>query len=383
VASQIVSNPSSVVTLLSKNLPKASNFYISYFILYGLANASRYLFNLMGLVGVLILSKFAKTPRKKYMRYVSFSEPSWGAEYPKWTNLGVIALSYACIAPLVLGFATIGIGCIYLAYRYNMIYVHDTHIDTKGGFYARALEQLMVGVYLGELCLLGLFGLGIGNSVVSAGPTVLQVVLIVATIIFHIIMKRKIKKMNLLDDSHHPQQQDAEAGRHSDSNGMHPGYSNVGNPRNNSKQSDSALVSTFSGEGRQHAGAEAVGMAPPSGAPLQRSMLKRIFSPHTASASEISSSLTMRFRHPVPAYTKKDVLEAYLHPALAQREEVIWLARDQAGVSKNEVSELTESLGSYGVEVTDEGAVMNEKGKVEWDDNSVRQAPLRDHKVVY
>ena len=336
----------------------------------------------MGLVGVLILSKFAKTPRKKYMRYVSFTEPSWGAEYPKWTNLGVIALSYACIAPLVLGFATIGIGCIYLAYRYNMIYVHDTHIDTKGGFYARALEQLMVGVYLGELCLLGLFGIGIGNSVVSAGPTVLQVVLIVATIIFHIIMKRKLKKMNLLDDSYHPSQRnDAEAGRNSEGNGMHPGYSNVG--RSDSRQSESALVSTFSDEGRQHVGAEAVGMAPPSGAPPQRSMLKKIFSPHTASASEISSSLTARFRHPVPAYTKQDVLEAYLHPALAQREEVIWLARDQAGISKNQVSELTESLGSYGVEVTDEGAVMNEKGKVEWDDNSVRQAPLWDHKVVY
>jgi len=296
--------------------------------------------------------------------------------------LGVIALSYACIAPLVLGFATIGIGCIYLAYRYNMIYVHDTHIDTKGGFYARALEQLMVGVYLGELCLLGLFGIGIGNSVVSAGPTVLQVVLIVATIIFHIIMKRKIKKINLLDDSYHPSQRnDAEAGSNSEGNGMHPGYSNVG--RNDSRQSESALVSTFSDEGRQHVGAEAVGMAPPSGAPQQRSMLKKIFSPHTASASEISSSLTTRFRHPVPAYTKQDVLEAYLHPALAQREEVIWLARDQAGISKNQVSELTESLGSYGVEVTDEGAVMNEKGKVEWDDNSVRQAPLWDHKVVY
>jgi signal recognition particle receptor subunit alpha len=339
----------------------------------------------MGLVNVFILSKFAKTPRKKYMRYVAFTEPSWGAEYPKWTNLGVIALSYACIAPLVLGFATVGIGLIYLAYRYNMIYVHDTHVDTKGGFYARALEQLMVGVYLGELCLLGLFGIGIGNSVTSAGPTVLQVVLIVATIIFHVVMKRKLKKMNLLDDSHHPQQQnDAEAGRSSEGNGMHPGYSNINSsPRKDSIRSDQALVSNYNGEVRQHTGAEAVGMAPPSNTQPQRSMLKKIFSPHTASASEISSSLTTRFRHPVPAYTRQDVLEAYLHPALAQREEVIWLARDRAGISKNEVSELTESLGSHGVEVTDEGAIMNEKGKVEWDDNSVRQAPLWDHKVIY
>jgi len=336
----------------------------------------------MGLVGVFILSKFAKTPRKKYMRYVSFTEPSWGAEYPKWTNLGVIAISYACIAPLVLGFATLGIGFIYLAYRYNMIYVHDTHVDTKGGFYARALEQLMVGVYLGELCLLGLFGIGIGNSVTSAGPTVLQIVLIVATIIFHVMMKRKIKQMNLLDDSNHPQQHN-DAERHSEGNGMHPGYNNIKRSREDSRRSEQALVSGYREESRQYAGEQGAGMAPPSNAPPQRSLLKKMFSPHTLSVSEISSSLITRFRHPVPAYTQQDVLEAYLHPALAQREEVIWLARDQAGVSKNEVAELTESLGSHGVEVTDEGAIMNEKGKVEWDDNSVRQAPLWDHKVVY
>jgi hypothetical protein len=92
VASQIVSDPSQVVPLLSKNLPKASNFYIAYFILFGVANASLYLFSAMGLVGALILSKFDKTPRKKYMRWVTFLEPSWGAEYPKWTNMGVIAI---------------------------------------------------------------------------------------------------------------------------------------------------------------------------------------------------------------------------------------------------------------------------------------------------
>jgi hypothetical protein len=55
-------------------------------------------------------------------------------------------------------------GLIYVAYRYNMIYIFHTQIDTKGACYARALGQLMVGVYLAELCTLGLFGIGIGNS---------------------------------------------------------------------------------------------------------------------------------------------------------------------------------------------------------------------------
>jgi hypothetical protein len=39
-----------------------------------------------------------------------------GADYSKWTRLGVVAISYDIIAPLVLGFAIIDIGLIHLAY---------------------------------------------------------------------------------------------------------------------------------------------------------------------------------------------------------------------------------------------------------------------------
>lgn len=367
--------------MLSQNLPKASNFYISYFILYGVANAARYLFNLIGLLGAVVLSKFAKTPRKKYLRYVAFTEPSWGAEYPKWTNLGVIATSYAVIAPLVLGFATVGIGLIYLSYRYNMLYVHDTHIDTKGGFYARALEQLMVGVYLGELCLLGLFGLNIGNSVVAAGPTVMQGVLIVATIVFHIFMKRKLKRANLSSHSANFNQRDTEAGKAADRTGATEDREAA---RPGSRTSDQVLVSGIGNRAAQHnAHTGSSALTPPSNIPPKRSLLQRIFSPHTLSADQISASLITRFNHPVPPYTRQEVLEAYLHPTLAQRREVIWLARDPAGVSKTEMAGLMESLGGHGVEATDEGAVMNEKGKVQWNNSSVRQAPLWDRAVVY
>lgn len=380
VASQIVSDPKQAVSLLSQNLPKASNFYISYFILYGVANAARYLFNVVGLLGAVVLSKFAKTPRKKYMRYIAFTEPSWGAEYPKWTNLGVIAISYAVIAPLVLGFATVGTGLIYLSYRYNMLYVHDTRIDTKGGLYARALEQLMVGVYLGEICLLGLFGLNIGNSVISAGPTVMQGVLILATVVFHFVMKRKLKHANLSSHSANFNQRDTEAGKHeSQTTSEHRKESPLG-----SRTPVQALVSGMGHQiSQQNAHAGSSALARPSNTPTQRSLMQRIFSPHTPSADQISASLITRFNDPVPPYTRQEVLEAYLHPALAQREEVIWLARDPTGVSKTEIAGIKESLGGHGVVATDEGAIMNEKGKVEWNDASVRQAPLWENAVLY
>jgi hypothetical protein len=315
------------------------------------------------------------------MRCVAFLQPSWGAEYPKWTNLGVIAISYAVISPLVLGFATVGLGLIYLAYRYNMLYVYDTQIDTKGGFYARALEQLMVGVYLGELCLLGLFGLNIGKSVVSAGPTVMQGVLIIATIVFHIFINRKLKQANLSSHSADFNQRDAEAREEKDNTAA---TRNSNDSRLSSRTPDQALVSGMGSQVSQqnaHAGSRA--LTPPSNTPTKRSLIKRIFSPHTLSADQISASLITRFNEPVPPYTREEVLEAYLHPVLTQQQEVIWIAKDPNGVSKTEIAGLKESFGGHGVEATDEGAVMNEKGKVEWNDDNVTQAPLWERKVVY
>jgi hypothetical protein len=91
VASQIVSDPTSAVSLLAENLPKASNFYISYFILFGLMNAAMQLLQIAPLLFFLVLGNILdKTPRKMYNRYVKLGGLGWGALYPKFTNLGVI-----------------------------------------------------------------------------------------------------------------------------------------------------------------------------------------------------------------------------------------------------------------------------------------------------
>jgi hypothetical protein len=368
VASQIVSNPAQAVPLLSKNLPKASNFYIAYFILYGVANAARYLFSLVGLLGILVLSKFDKTPRKKYMRYVSLMEPSWGAEYPKWTNLGVIAIAYGNIAPLVLGFATVGIGMLYLAYRYNMLYVYNTQIDTKGAFYAKALEQLMVGVYLAEFCLLGLFGIGIGSELSAIGPTVILVVLIIVTIVFHVLVNMKLKPNVWTLPL-----EDVSSSEHDNSN------------RSGSRHSEKGLVSgtQMDGETKHNQHGTTGHVTADHDEQRKEPFYIRIFTPKQPTAGQICASLAAHFSHPVPAYTKQEVLEAYLHPSLNQQQPVIWLAHDHAGVGRRECDELKQNVGEYGVEVTDEGAEMNEKGKVEWVQESVREAPLWQRKIVY
>jgi calcium permeable stress-gated cation channel len=80
---QIIKDPGSLTTLLAQNLPLASNFYISYFILQGLAFSSGQLLRIVGLILYNALSKVLdKTPRKIYNRWSSLSSVGWGSVFP-------------------------------------------------------------------------------------------------------------------------------------------------------------------------------------------------------------------------------------------------------------------------------------------------------------
>ncbi|KAJ8062119.1 hypothetical protein OCU04_008680 [Sclerotinia nivalis] len=74
VVSQILADPSSTRTLLAEDLPKASNFFISYIIVQGLGIAAGNLINIGALVMSIIGDKFLdKSPRKFYNRYITLA----------------------------------------------------------------------------------------------------------------------------------------------------------------------------------------------------------------------------------------------------------------------------------------------------------------------
>ncbi len=140
VASKIAKEPTAVPALLAKHLPRASNFYLTYFIVQGFGTASKQILNYSDLFSFLFFYKvMGKTPRQKYNTYTYMKGISWFNVYPKFTNLAVIAIVYSCIAPLVLGFAGIGVFLLYSAYRYNLLYVVQVKTETRGG---ELLEEL-------------------------------------------------------------------------------------------------------------------------------------------------------------------------------------------------------------------------------------------------
>jgi calcium permeable stress-gated cation channel len=336
VASDIVSDPPSAANILARNLPKASNFYLAYFVLQGIGLSALHLLNpgVLWKKGVLGTKRLAKTPRKMFDRLALLKSRQPGSEYPKYANLGVIAIVYSCIAPLVLGFAAVGFALLYLAHRYNFLYAYGPVVDTRGAAYARGLKHLIVGLYLAELCLIGLFGVGSANSTISAGPLAMTVVLLIATIIYHVVLLKRIRRMagSLPGDRHH----DA---------------SPLG--RDDVEQAK----------------------GPNGRARAQRPRWKRWLA-----GPQPEEQLHPRFQHAIPAdyYPPLAQKAAFLHPAVSDEGPVLWIVRDEAGVSQQELRALQGM-----VPVSDAGAAFDERGKVDWRLGSLRDAPLWKDPVLW
>lgn len=94
VGYEIFLHPQEVTSLLANNLPKASNFYISYFIVQGLGIASSILSQVAGFVIFNLLYKYLSgTPRALYTKWANLSAISWGSVLPIYTNIAVISKS--------------------------------------------------------------------------------------------------------------------------------------------------------------------------------------------------------------------------------------------------------------------------------------------------
>lgn len=276
----------------------------------------------------------------------------------------MIALSYSSISPLVLGFAAVGFTLLYAAFRYNALFTLGTTVSTNGKSYARALQQLTTGIYLSEVCLIGLFAIGAGQTVQSVGPLVLQVVWLVVTIAWHIWLNRSLKKMeqNLPEDEvverTAQQTRDAEKGTNVEAN-----------------------KAPESPDGRNDSVAKHPATDNPNHERTLMERAKGFFFPTTSATSAIWA-ISPHLTEPVRPYTQQEHDEAYLHPAITSEVPMIWIARDKYGLSKQEIEATHKTVGE-GLEMTDEGATFNEKGKVEWNNEDIKNAPIYEDEPVY
>ncbi|KAK4454312.1 DUF221-domain-containing protein [Podospora aff. communis PSN243] len=160
ILSDLSKDFTSTPDLLARNLPKSSNYFFTYFLLQAMSTSSGQLLQIGTLFVWYILSRMLdNTAREKWRRNTELPNVSWGSYFPVYTNFACIALIYSVVSPLISLFAIITFSLLWVANRYNMLYVTRFRTDTGGVLYPRAINQTFTGLYVMELCLIGLFGL--------------------------------------------------------------------------------------------------------------------------------------------------------------------------------------------------------------------------------
>ncbi|KAI5195831.1 hypothetical protein AUEXF2481DRAFT_4876 [Aureobasidium subglaciale EXF-2481] len=364
VAKQIVNNPGSAPMLLASNLPLASNFYTAYFVVTMLNQAAMLVLNIAPLLFIAFLGNILdSTPRKVYNRYTNLIGLGWGSVYPAYAMLGVIAIAYSCIAPLLLGFATVGFALLYFAYRYQLLYVvGNDSIDMKGRAYARAMQQITVGVYLLEFCLIGLFAIGVAEDRAALGPLIITIILAVFTIVYHVILSKTlgpiVDGLEMMPGS----EDRSRAFSAAPTENMEEGKPST---TSNRETSPTLAGSTDSPK-------------PKSG--LKGKLQHFFFSSRFATKwLTVQKELASHFNEPIRPYTQEELEYAFVPPSMLNEQAIVWIARDEYGLSSQEVAGCKE----HDVPATDEEATLNEKAKIEWSQERIREAPVYEEKIPY
>lgn len=346
VVTKIANEPTSVPVLLAKNLPKAANFYLSYFIIQGLGSATKTVINYSDLFSYLFYDRvFDRTPRQKYARRSQMKGIGWGKAYPKFTNFAVIALAYSCVAPLVLGFATVGLYMFYIAYRYQFLYVIQVKLEPRGACYSQAMQHLMTGIYLAEICLLGLFSI---REV--PGPSVLMGILLVVTALYHVTANRylspleKVLPQSLLDPDNEREPLMAAEEGHEGENGAARRIRQMG--RAAVAKLPSRLLDPFKT------------FLEPRLLPSVDDLRPWLVDPATGDEP--------------PSYSEDEVRNAYVNPALTSKMPKVWIPKDQYGVSAEEI----EANKAAGLSTTDEGASLDKNGNLSWAEDDFETVPI-------
>lgn len=231
-----------------------------------------------------------------------------------------------------------------------LLYTVQPKIDTKGHSYTLALQQILAGVYIAELCLIGLFSLR-----QATGPTVMVGALLIVTTIFNFVTNRYFAPLEQylpadigfeIEDDEQAPLLSAAAAEEGEADALHNAESNI------HRLSSRTLV------------------PPRLVSPLARFFAPHVFASHTAMKAWLREDDFDE--EDVPEYSEEDMKRAYLNPAYTSKTPLIWLAKDDIGASKNEIEENEEA----GLKCSDLGAWINSEGELKWSVDNFEEVPV-------
>lgn len=250
----------------------------------------------------------------------------------------------------MLFWSTVGMALFYLAYRYNVLYINETAVDTRGLIYPRALKQLLTGVYLAEICMVGLCAVS-----QAFWPLILMVVFLILTILFHITVQSALDPLlyNL------PRTLQAE--------------------EESLMQSEAAERQMGDGpDGVADGQQQADGPKSAGGTLRKGNVLSKFFMPWRYTSYRHLRQLVPRQEFDLDhLYEEETEANSYHPPSVTDSPPLLWIPEDTAGLSKHEVA-----VTSRVCPITDAGCTLDDKNNIVWDTEGARP-PIWEEKTPY
>lgn len=295
-----------------------------------------------------------------------------------------------------------------MVYKYNLLYVFDTELlDSRGLYYPRALMHLMIGLYLAEICMIGLFALQSAFI-----PLVLMVMFLVFTGLVHISLNEAVSPLlyNLprtlaleseeAEQNDHPEGTEGPQIPEEHAGGAAAAYYDLEEQYGDEEdtldhdtldrgmEGSRGMMSFFTKFTRTAIEEDLSAQARESGLTAVFSKVKGWMTPDPNKVP----NFFMRWLHPeiyedfktlrqlvdqLPAEedeTDKLGQRAYWPPEMWVQAPKLWIPRDEGRVSRQEVAH-TRGV----IQITDRGAWLNEKNRVVAD---LSEAPYEEERIM-
>ncbi|KAK4193735.1 hypothetical protein QBC35DRAFT_4522 [Podospora australis] len=397
VLQELGNNIASTPEVLARNLPKAANYFFTYMILQALSTSSGTLLQ----IGTLLIWYFwarivDNTARAKWNRNTKLPSVDWGSFFPVYTNFACIALIYSIVAPLISIFAIITFSLLWVAHRYNMLYVTRFKTDTGGVLYPRAINQTFVGLYVMELCLIGLFFLAQNERGEPAciPHALIMVVAAILTAIYQYVLNISFGPLlrflpitfedeAVLRDEAFQRAQERRFGLLPEDdeatalNGAGAGGNDIELEKLDHKRRHTRTNSVLgrTAKGIAHAGGWAVkggkqirratgktNEAIRTAADYRKAKRNRDLEAQRAMGDALYGGYCDAVEDLTPEERDALVRKAFQHSALRARRPVIWIPGDDLGVSDDEIRR-TNEFSEY-ISITNQGAALDSKVRI-------------------
>jgi hypothetical protein len=204
--------------------------------------------------------------------------------------------------------------------------------------------------------MIGLFAIGVGADTASLGPLILMIIFLVFCVIYHGALNAAVQPLlDYLPKSLEAEEEALLAGEAAVTDGM--------THNNGAGPSNGAEADTEKGIAVHHA-------------KPKKNLIVKFFRPDLYADYFTLRSLVPQDFADI-SYEPEVERDAYYQPCIGATAPLLWIPRDAGGVSRQEVAHTSKVI-----DISDEDAYMDDKGKISWNEEK-GIPPIYEEKIYY